>query len=43
MEVIKLTNYSQLIEKAADCVDGIAQTGAIQHCSSGENIFASHG
>jgi len=33
----------ELIKKAQDCVDGIAQTGAIQHCSSGENIYASHG
>merc|ERR1719509_274169 len=32
-----------LITKAQGCADGMAQSGVFQHCSSGENLYASGG
>merc|ERR1712129_548794 len=32
-----------LITKAQGCADGMARSGVFQHCSSGENLYASGG
>merc|ERR1719319_1759336 len=33
----------QLISKAQGCADGMASSGVFQHCSTGENLYASGG